>query len=150
MLERQEEAHVAAGGIQRSHHGHDEQRPEGAHRSERDAGGRHERASTQEQRAVLEAVRVQPDREREKSGSKQGGRREHADLQRIEAQQQEVNREQQAHEAVAEGAERAGGEDAACDRRGRGVHVRRVSCRLGRTPSWARGPPGSAAPEDAP
>jgi hypothetical protein len=56
-------------------------------------------------------VREEADRQRRRSGAQQRRRRDRADRERIEAEPGEIDRQQQADEAVAEAAQPARGDD---------------------------------------
>ena len=66
----------------------------------------------------MEAMCVQADREREDAGSEQRDGRDDADLERRISELQQVHRQEQAHVAVAEGAQPLRHQEA--------VHVRRI------------------------
>ncbi len=105
MLQRQEHADVAARRIQRSHQRDQQQRPEVGEQGETETGECHQHRRSQQQAAVVVAPGMQPDREREQAGTDEGGGRDDAHVQRAEAESQQIQRQQQAHVAVAERAQ---------------------------------------------
>ena len=71
MLERQKDAHVARGRIERADEGDDEQRPEVVERSEAEAGQDHEQGGGDQQRARVAPDAGEPDGQGEQGRAEQ-------------------------------------------------------------------------------
>jgi hypothetical protein len=65
LLDRQEHADVTGGGVQRTGHGHGEQRPERRQSGEADSRRRHEGRSGEQHALAPRTVTEQADRERQ-------------------------------------------------------------------------------------
>ena len=111
MLERQKDAHVARGRVERADEGDDEQRPEVVEHSEAEAGEDHEQGSGDQQHARVAPDAGEPDGQGEQGRAEQGGRGQHAHMQGVEAEQQQIGRQDDADEAVARGPQPAGGKE---------------------------------------
>jgi len=107
MLDRQEHAYITSRWIERPHDGDHKQRPEARDRGKSEAGQSHHRRGCEQQRPIPEAVRVDADEQRQDAGAQQRARGDDADLERRESQRKQVDRQQQAHKAIAERAQRA-------------------------------------------
>ena len=105
LLQRQEEADIAGGGVERADEGDQEQRPEALGQSEGDAGQRHQWKQHRSRRARGEAVGVEADEQGKDRGAGQGRGRDQADLERAVPEGGKVGRQQQADQPVAEGAQ---------------------------------------------
>jgi hypothetical protein len=111
MLERQKDAHVARGRIERADEGDDEQWPEVVESSETEAGQDHEQGSGDQQRARVAPDGGEPDSQGQQSRAEQRGRGQHAHTDGIEAEQQQIGRQDNADEPVARGPQPAGGKE---------------------------------------
>src|SRR5438552_3641445 len=107
MLERKKHAHVAARWVERSDECDDQERPECSEGRESESRRRHQYRSGEEQRAIAKTIRVQADPQRQRTGAQQRGGRDDADLERCEAQREQIDGKEEAHVAVAERAERS-------------------------------------------
>ena len=74
LLQRQEDADVAARRVERADDRDDQQRPEVASRREPQPGRGHQRGGRQKQRSIAEAVRVHADRQRQERRIPAGSR----------------------------------------------------------------------------
>ncbi len=104
LLERGKYADIAGRGIERADEGDDQQRPEIGGEHDGGAGRGHQQRGGQQQTAAAIAMGDHADGERHDAGAEQGGGDDEADVERAESEQLQVERQQQAHEAVAESA----------------------------------------------
>ena len=105
LLQRQEQADIARGRVERADETDHHQRPEARLQREADAGGDHQqgRAEQQQARAVAMGAEAHQQGQRRRSRQRRGG--EDADMEGVEAQELQIYGQQQADEAVAEGAQ---------------------------------------------
>ena len=113
VVERHEDAGVAAARVERADERDEEQRPE--RRQPREAQSRrgHQHGCREEQAPDGEAVSPAADGERGQRRAEERRRAEEADLELGHAERQQIRRQHDGDEAVGEGAQRAGGEDEA-------------------------------------
>ena len=69
MLERKENAHVAARRVERADERDDQERPEGGERRKSQSGRGHQYRSGEEQCAIAKTIRVQADPQRQRPGT---------------------------------------------------------------------------------
>ena len=108
LLCRQEQADVAAAGVERADEADDHQPPERVDHREPDAGRRHQHRRRQEQGAAWDAVALESDDERGDRRAEQGGGDDRADLHLGHAERLEEHGEHDADHAVAERAQASG------------------------------------------
>ena len=82
-------------------------------RSEAEAGQDHEQGGGDQQRARVAPDAGEPDGQGEQGRAEQRGRGQHAHMHGIEAEQQQIGRQDDADEAVARGPQPAGGKEQA-------------------------------------
>jgi hypothetical protein len=111
LLERRKDADVTARGVERPHHGDQQQRPEIRDRRESQPGAEHEQARGGQHDVHPEPVREKAGQQRQQPRPEQRRGGDEADLKCAVAQQREVIRQQQRDVAVGEGADAARRED---------------------------------------
>jgi hypothetical protein len=127
LLERQEDADVSRGRVERAEEGDDEQGPEVLEPGEGDPGQRHQRGGPDQQPPTRGAVGVEPYEKREEGRAGERRGRDHAGLERAVAEIEEIDRQQQTHEAIADRPQAARGEQKARLRRDAGGQDSRPS-----------------------
>ena len=100
MFERQEDADIAAGRIDRADESHQKQRPEGVQPSEAKPRRRHQKSRRKQPLAQPDTVTGIAQRQRQQCRAQQGGRGDQADFQRAIAQPPEMHGKQKRHEPV--------------------------------------------------
>ena len=107
LLERQEHADVAARWIERADDGDEQQRPEIGDDARSPSRSPPSARSPRAAACDSEAMGVQTDGERQHAGAEQRAGRDDADLEGTEPELEQIDRQQQADEAVAERAQAA-------------------------------------------
>ena len=110
LLGWQEDADVAGGGVEGADEGDDQQRPEVMDEGEAEPGGDHQQRGAQEEQLTPEPVGDETDQQRQGGRAEEGRRRHRADLEPVEPERGQVEGQEDADEAVAEGPHCAGAE----------------------------------------
>lgn len=118
LLRRQEDTDVPPRRIERSDEGDDDERNEGREQPEAGPGHGHQRAGQEQHRARVDPIAGEPHCERQHGGAEERGRDEDSDLDRAEAQREQVGRKDHARESVRETPHAARGHEAAGPRLG--------------------------------
>ena len=103
VFERQEDAHVAAGRVQRSDERDHEQRPEAFETGKAQSRRRHQETRGEQGPTPRNPVGDQPDGQRQQGGAQQCRGRDDPDTEGIVAEAREMERQQDRDVAVAEG-----------------------------------------------
>lgn len=107
VFERQEQAHVAAGRIERSHKSNQQQRPETFDAGKSYTSHRHQESRSQQGATPRDPVGHQPNHERQQGGSQQGRARNGSDSEGIVAETGEMERQQKRDIPIAERPQRS-------------------------------------------
>src|SRR6185295_14371068 len=111
VIERHENARVAAARVEGADAGDEEERPERGKPRETEPGRRHQQGRREQQAADREAMTPAPDGERGERRAEQRRRADDPDLEQAQPQRQEVRRQDYGDEAVGEPAQRPTDED---------------------------------------
>ena len=103
MFERQEEAHVAAGRVQRADKRDQQERPEVLDPGKAQSGRRHQETSGEQGTTPRDPVGDQPDGERQQGGAQQGRGRDNPDPEGVVTESREMEWQQDRDIAISEG-----------------------------------------------
>ena len=114
MFQRHEDADAAGGRIDRAGKGDDQEQRVIVDDGKGDASGDHQAGSREQKLAVIVARADKADADSQEGGAKERSRGNNANLQRIEAEREQIDRQEDGYEAVAEITQRAGRKEIGC------------------------------------